>query len=32
VVRIGDAESPWTPQVEIAQVGQRPLTLLVPIG
>jgi predicted component of type VI protein secretion system len=32
VLRIGDDEIPWTPQVEIAQVVQRPLKLLVPIG
>jgi len=32
VLRIGDDELPWTPEVEIAQVVQRPLKLLVPIG
>src|SRR5215471_7032914 len=32
VLRIGDDEFPWTPEVEIAQVVQRPLKLLVPIG
>src|SRR5262245_24680744 len=32
VLRIGDDEIAWTPEVEIAQVVQRPLTLLVPIG
>jgi len=32
VLRIGDDEIPWTPEVEIAQVGQRPRKLLVPIG
>jgi hypothetical protein len=31
-LRIGDDEIPWAPQVEIAQVVQRPLKLLVPIG
>jgi hypothetical protein len=30
--RIRDHEIPWTPEVEMAQVGQRPLKLLVPIG
>jgi hypothetical protein len=29
---IRDHEIPWTPEVEIAQVVQRPLKLLVPIG
>src|SRR5262249_22828820 len=32
VWRIGDDEIAWTPEVEIAQVVQRPLKLLVPIG
>jgi hypothetical protein len=32
VLRIGDDEIAWTPEVEIAQVVQRPLKLLVPIG
>ena len=32
VLRIGDDESAWTPEVEIAQVVQRPLGLLVSIG
>src|SRR5713101_4771415 len=32
MLRIGDHEIPWTPAVEMAQVVQRPLTLLVPIG
>jgi hypothetical protein len=32
VLRIRDHELPRTPQVEIAQVVQRPLVLLVPIG
>jgi hypothetical protein len=32
VLRIGDDELPWTPEVEIAQVVQRPPVLLVPIG
>ena len=32
VLRIGDHEITRTPQVEIAQVVQRPLGLLVPIG
>ena len=32
VLRIGDHEITWTPQVEIPQVVQRPLELLVPIG
>jgi hypothetical protein len=32
VLRIGDDEIPWTPEVEIAQVVQRPLKLLVSIG
>src|SRR2546430_7371986 len=32
VLRIGDDEIAWTPDVEIAQVVQRPLKLLVPIG
>jgi len=32
VLRIGDDEIPWTPEVEISQVVQRPLKLLVPIG
>src|SRR5215510_16059889 len=32
VLRIRDREIPRTPQVEIAQVVQRPLVLLVPIG
>ena len=31
VLRIGDEEIPWTPEVEIAQVVQRPLVLLIPI-
>jgi hypothetical protein len=31
-LRIGDDELPWTPEVEIAQVVQRPLKLLVPLG
>src|SRR5919198_5728259 len=32
MLRIGDDEIAWTPEVEIAQVVQRPLKLLVPIG
>src|SRR5919197_2704406 len=32
VLRIGDDEVAWTPEDEIAQVVQRPLKLLVPIG
>jgi hypothetical protein len=32
VLRIGDDEIAWTPEVEIAQVVQRPLKLLVSIG
>src|SRR5215467_1720251 len=32
MLRIRDHEIPWTPEVEIAQVVQRPLKLLVPIG
>src|SRR5262252_4232063 len=32
VLRIGDDEIAWTPEVEIAQVVQRPLKLLIPIG
>src|SRR5438874_12177703 len=32
VLRRGDDEIAWTPEVEIAQVVQRPLKLLVPIG
>jgi thiamine pyrophosphate-dependent acetolactate synthase large subunit-like protein len=32
VLRIGDDEIAWTPEVEIAQIVQRPLKLLVPIG
>src|SRR5215468_11989047 len=32
MLRIRDHELPRTPQVEIAQVVQRPLVLLVPIG
>ena len=32
MLRIGDHEITRTPQVEIAQVVQRPLGLLVPIG
>ena len=32
VLRIGDDEIAWTPEVEMAQVVQRPLKLLVPIG
>src|SRR2546427_3633496 len=32
VLRRGDDELAWTPEVEIAQVVQRPLKLLVPIG
>ena len=32
VWRIGDDEIAWTPEVEMAQVVQRPLKLLVPIG
>src|SRR5215813_4293060 len=32
VLRIADDEIAWTPEVEIAQVVQRPLKLLVPIG
>ena len=31
VLRIGDDEIPRTPEVEIAQVVQRPLVLLIPI-
>src|SRR5215813_4416204 len=32
VWRIGDDEIAWTPEVEMAQVVQRPMQLLVPIG
>ena len=32
MLRIRDHAIPWTPEVEIAQVVQRPLKLLVPIG
>src|SRR5215813_1213473 len=32
MLRIHDHEIAWTPEVEIAQVVQRPLKLLVPIG
>ena len=32
VLRIGDDEIAWTPEVEIPQVGQGPLVLLVPLG
>src|SRR5919198_2965210 len=32
VLRIGDDEIAWTPEVEIAQIVQRPLKLLVSIG
>src|SRR6266446_7039864 len=32
MLRIGDHEIPWTPEVEMAQVVQRPLKLLGPIG
>ena len=32
VLRIGDDEIAWTPEVEMPQVVQRPLKLLVPIG
>ena len=31
MLRIGDDEIPWTPEVEIPQVVQRPLGLLIPI-
>jgi hypothetical protein len=31
VLRIGDDEIPWTPEVEIPQVVQCPLVLLIPI-
>src|SRR5215467_14830796 len=32
MLRIGDHKIPRTPQIEIAQVVQRPMALLVPIG
>src|SRR5262249_18225541 len=32
MLRIRDHEIAWTPEVEIAQIVQRPLKLLVPIG
>ena len=32
MLRIGDAQIPWTPLLEVAQVMQRAMSLLVSIG